>query len=251
MARPAPLVVILAPHLASGRVLGWSGGGYALPEKYVAALRRAGARPVFLPPSGAAPAEEALSPFSGLLLAGGGDVEPSRYEAGPHPQIYGTDAERDQAELDLVTAALRIRLPTFAICRGLQILNVAQGGSLHQHLPDLEGMHHHGHPVTGASVFHDVKVGPGSRLADACRCETLHCWSHHHQGIDRLGQGLAAVAWSDDGLVEGVEADDGGWVVGVQWHPETTAADDPTQQALFDAFVAEARLHHSHQPSSV
>ncbi len=241
MSSPTPLVVIPAPHLASGRVLGWSGGGYALPERYVAALGRAGARAVLLPPPGATPPEEALAPFDGLLLAGGGDIEPSFYGAGHHPKVYGTDAERDEAELALVGAAMDMGLPTLAICRGLQVLNVALGGTLHQHLPDLGGTHLHGHPVTGESVVHHVKLAAGTRLADACGREALRCMSHHHQGIDRLGQGLTPVAWSEDGLVEGFEADDGAWVVGVQWHPEITAAEDRSQQALFDGFVAHAR----------
>ncbi len=242
VASPAPLVVIPTPHLASGRVLGWTAGVYALPDRYVAALRRAGARSVLLPPTSAAPPEEALAPFSGLLLAGGGDLEPARYGAGAHPDVYGTQTERDEAELALVRAAMGMRLPTMAICRGLQVLNVAAGGTLHQHLPEMDGMHIHGHPVTGESVFHDVKVAPRTRLSDACGCETLLCTSHHHQGIDRLGEGLVATAWSGDGLVEGIEADtDEAWVLGVQWHPETTAADDPCQQALFDGFVVQAR----------
>jgi putative glutamine amidotransferase len=197
---------------------------------------------VLLPPTSATPPEEALAPFSGLLLAGGGDVEPACYGGGDHPEIYGTHAERDQAELALARAAIDMGIPVMAICRGLQILNVAAGGTLYQHLPDVEGMHPHGRPVMGASVFHDVKVASGTRLAEACGCETLYCTSHHHQGIDRLGQGLVPTAWSDDGLVEGVEAEaDESWVMAVQWHPEMTAADDPYQQALFDGFVAQAR----------
>ncbi len=242
VASPAPLVVIPTPHLASGRVLGWTAGGYALPDRYVSALRRAGARSMLLPPSSAHPPEEALAPFSGLLLAGGGDLEPSLYGAAPHPDVYGTHPERDEAELSLVKAAMRMGLPTMLICRGLQILNVAAGGTLHQHLPEVEGMHAHGLPITGASVFHGVKVASGTRLADVSGRETLTCISHHHQGVDRLGEGLVPTAWSDDGLVEGIEPDaDGPWVMGVQWHPEMTAADDPSQQALFDGFVARAR----------
>ncbi len=250
MPRPAPLVVIPAPHLASGRVLGWSGGGYALPERYVAALARAGARPVLLPPPGAVPPEDALAPFDGLVLAGGGDVEPWRYGGEQHPKVYGTDAERDEAELALVGAAMDMGLPTLAICRGMQVLNVALGGTLHQHLPEMEGMHLHGHPVTGESVLHHVKLAAGTRLAHACGREALRCMSHHHQGIDRLGRGLTPVAWSEDGLIEAAEADDGAWVVGVQWHPEITAAEDRYQQALFDGFVAQARLGGSQPRSS-
>jgi len=235
-------VVIPTPHLASGRVLGWTAGGYALPDRYVSALQRAGARSVLLPPTSAAPPEEALAPFSGLLLAGGGDIEPAWYGAGPHPEIYGTHRERDEAELALAVTAVEMGIPVMAICRGLQVLNVAAGGTLYQHLPDVEGMHLHGRPVAGASVHHDVKVAAGTRLAEACGRETLYCTSHHHQGIDRLGTGWVATAWSDDGLVEGIEPEAGKrWVLAVQWHPEMTAADDPDQQALFDGFVAQAR----------
>jgi gamma-glutamyl-gamma-aminobutyrate hydrolase PuuD len=249
VASPAPLVVIPTPHLASGRVLGWTAGGYALPDRYVAALARAGARTVLLPPTSAAPPEEALAPFAGLLLPGGGDIEPERYGAEPHPEVYGTHGERDEAELALARAALDMGIPTMAICRGLQILNVAIGGTLHQHLADVEGMHSHGRPMAGASVFHQVKVASGTRLAEVSGCETLWCTSHHHQGVDRLGEGLVPTAWSDDGLVEGIEPDaDGPWVMAVQWHPEMTAAEDPSQQALFDGFVAHARQRAESHP---
>lgn len=236
-----PLVAVPTYHLAAGRVLDWARGGFAVPEAYVTCLRRAGAQPVLLPPAADASPEEALAPFAGLLLAGGGDVDPARYGASPvHPAVYGVDPLRDEAELGLVKAAVARGVPVVAICRGMQVLNVALGGTLHQHLPDIQGMDVHGHPTRASSVLHDVKVGSGTRLAAACGQEVLRCTSHHHQGVDQLGDGLAPVAWSGDGLVEGVElADaDGAWVVGVQWHPEMTAADDPCQQALFDAFVA-------------
>ncbi|MDP9070076.1 MAG: gamma-glutamyl-gamma-aminobutyrate hydrolase family protein [Actinomycetota bacterium] len=238
-----PLVAIPTYHLPAGRVLGWMRGGYAVPDGYVAAVERAGALPVLLPPADGPPAEEVLLAFDALLLAGGGDVEPARYGAQPHPQVYGVDSVRDEAELALVRAAMELGLPTLVICRGLQVLNVALGGSLYQHLPELEGMDLHGHPRETASVVHDVKVAPGTRLADACASEVLRCTSHHHQGIDRLGDGLGVVAMSGDGLIEGVEpADaDAPWLVGVQWHPELTAAEDPFQQALFDGLVAQAR----------
>lgn len=234
----SPLVAIPTYHLAAGRVLDWARGGYAVPEGYVSGLRRAGARPVLLPPTAAEGPDDALEPFDGLLLAGGGDVEPSRYGAGdPHPSVYGIDRERDEAELVLVRAAVSRGMPTFAICRGMQVLNVALGGTLHQHLPDLQGTDAHGHPTRDSSVLHDVKVAAGTRLALACGQEVLRCTSHHHQGVDRLGEGLTAVAWSGDGLVEGVELNGPAWVVGVQWHPEMTAGEDPNQQALFGEFA--------------
>lgn len=239
MGVPLPLVAVPTYHLAAGRVLDWARGGFAVPEGYVASLRRAGARPVLLPPDLESPAEDVLAPFDALVLAGGGDVDPARYGGGdPHPAVYGIDPVRDEAELRLVRAAVAAGLPTLAICRGLQVLNVALGGTLHQHLPDLQGMDLHGHPTRQSSVLHDVKVAAGSRLAGACGLEVLRCTSHHHQGVDRLGEGLAAVAWSGDGLVEGIElVGESGWVVGVQWHPEMTSAEDPTQQAVFEGLV--------------
>lgn len=245
MASPSPLIAVPTYHLPAGRVLGWSSAAFGLPGGYVASLCRAGARPVLLPPAGVPP-EEALEPFAGLLLAGGGDVDPARYGARRHPESYGVDPLRDEAEVGLVRAAMAMGRPTLAICRGLQVLNVALGGTLHQHLPDHQGLDIHGHPLTGASVIHEVKVAPATRLAEAGRSEVLRCTSHHHQGIDRLGHGLVPVAWSGDGLVEGVElsGDDRRWLVGVQWHPETTAAEDPDQQALFDALVERARAAH-------
>ena len=238
MGTSTPLVAVAAYHLAPGRVVDWARGGYAVPEGYVAALRRAGTRPLLLPPAPEVPAEDLLGPFAGLLLAGGGDVDPARYGGGHHPSVYGVDPVRDEAEFQLVRAALGLGLPTLAICRGMQVLNVAQGGTLHEHLPDLQGMDLHGHPTRHSSVLHDVKVAEGTRLAAACGLEVLRCTSHHHQGVDRLGTDLVAVAWSGDGLVEAVEpADDGAWVVGVQWHPEMTAGEDEVQQALFAEFA--------------
>jgi len=233
-----PLVAVAAFHLAAGRVVDWSRGGYGVPEGYVACLRRAQARPLLLPPAPDLPAEGLLAPFSGLLLAGGGDVEPSRYGMGEvHHSVYGVDAVRDEAELGLVRAALAMGMPVLAICRGMQVLNVAFGGTLHQHLPDVQGLDLHGHPTRHSSVLHDVKVEAGTRLAEACGREVGRCTSHHHQGVDRLGDRLAAVAWSGDGLVEAVEVVGADWAVGVQWHPEITAAEDHVQQALFDEFA--------------
>lgn len=240
----APLVAIPTYHLPAGRVVDWARGGYAVPEGYVTSLDRAGVRPLLLPPTARLGPEDVLAPFDGLLLAGGGDLDPARYGAGaPHPAVYGVDPVRDEMELGLVRAAIALGLPTFAICRGMQVLNVALGGTLHQHLPDRSGMDLHGHPTGQSSVLHDVKVTAGSRLAAASGRELLRCTSHHHQGVDRLADGLAAVAWSGDGLVEAVEpaSRDGAWVVGVQWHPEITAAEDPSQQALFDGFASLVR----------
>jgi putative glutamine amidotransferase len=232
----APLIAIPTYHLGPGRVGNWQ-GAYALPEPYVAALRAAGARTALLPPSQPAGPEELLAPFDGLLLAGGGDIEPARYGAGDHPAQYGTDPDRDELELALARAAVRLEVPTLGICRGVQLLNVAFGGTLVQHLPDGDGLLEHRNEAKQS--MHGLKVEPGSRLAEALGQLEAEGRSHHHQGLDRLGEGFRPVAWAPDGLVEGIERDQG-WTVGVLWHPESTAAADPVQRRLLRGFVEEA-----------
>jgi gamma-glutamyl-gamma-aminobutyrate hydrolase PuuD len=246
-----PLVAIPAYRLGPGRVSGWTDASHAVPAQYVGALSRAGARGVVLAAQDPAPAAEILAPFDGLLLIGGGDVEARRYGLRPHPTEY-LEPERDELELALSREAVRSGLPTLAICRGAQVLNVALGGSLHQHLPEMASMAAHGQAPVGDAIDHSVRVAVGTTLSAICGSVLDACNSQHHQGIDRLGAGLVAVGWSDDGLIEAVETigPDGsgsGWVLGVQWHPERTAADDPSQQALFDAFAERARTRtHAH-----
>jgi putative glutamine amidotransferase len=237
---PSPLIAVVAQRLAAGRVRAWDTEAFAVPEPYVRALRRAAARPIVLTAPDDADPAEILRPFDGLLLLGGGDVEPTRYGGSPHAEIYGVEPDRDDLEIRLLREADRSGLPALCICRGIQVLNVAFGGTLIPHLPDLPGLGEHRGASYGSSVEHPVKVEPGSRLALATGREVLTCSSHHHQGLDRLGEGLAVVGRSDDGLVEAVERDRG-WVLGVQWHPEETADRDPAQQALFDALVEQAR----------
>jgi putative glutamine amidotransferase len=231
-----PLIGVATYHLQSGRITRWDTGAYAVPDSYVDALRRAGARVILLPgPDGT----DLMHRVNGLLLTGGGDLEPSRYGADPHPALYGVDQDRDGFEIDLVLAADRERTPTFAICRGAQVVNVAFGGTLHQHLPDHDDLGPHGIPKAGGGLLHDVKVSESSRLFAGSGASVMSCSSSHHQGIDRLGEGLIPVAWSGDGLIEAVERPEG-WLVAVQWHPEATATSDPAQQSLFDAFVERA-----------
>ena len=235
-----PVVAIPPYRLPVGRVEGWTGGAYAVPEAYIRAVRRAGMAPLIVPGGDPSAGRRLLPSVHALLLIGGGDVDPARYGATPHPAIYGVDPERDELEIELATAALETGLPVLAVCRGAQVVNVALGGSLIQHIPDVPGAMDH-RAAIGRSVTHTVKVTPGTRLAEACAAEILECASSHHQAMDRLGRGLVASAHSDDGLVEAFEAEEG-WLVAVQWHPEETAAGDPAQHSLFDALAGQARV---------
>jgi putative glutamine amidotransferase len=234
-----PLVAVPTYHLVEGRVRGWVSGGFGLPERYVEALQRAGARTVLIP---AVDEVDVLDHFDALILAGGGDVSPARFGAAAHPAVYGVDTDRDSLEVEAARRVAASGMPTLAICRGLQVVNVAFGGTLFPHLPDVEGMVPHGSPVGGTSALHDVKAAGGSQLEAVCGSVVRDCISHHHQGVDRLGDGLVATAWSEDGLVEALEpAERRGFFVAVQWHPEMSAAQDKVQQGLFDALVAAAR----------
>jgi len=232
-------VAVVAYHLRPGRVSCWNVGGYGVPENYVDAVRRAGARPALLLPGDDTPAEELLEPFDALLLVGGGDVEPSRYGQEPHAAIYGLEPDRDGFEIALLHQADRSGMPTLAICRGMQVMNVAFGGTLIQHLPDHREYLEHGTPSGKDLARHDVKLASGSRIAEAAGVEVLSCSTHHHQGVDGVGDGLAATGWSEDGLIEAIEREEG-WMIGVQWHPEDNAEHDGAQQAVFDALVARA-----------
>ena len=235
----APLVAIPTYRLRAGRVKLWeSWDAVALPQQYVSAVRAAGGRPVLLaPPEPEAP-EEILAPFDALLLAGGGDVDPASYGGNARDEVYGVDPVRDELELGLARAAATRGLPTLCICRGMQVANVAFGGTLVEHLPAVEGVGRHGEPL-GKAVTHQVLLEPGSTIRGVMGEDRVAGASHHHQGLDRVGDGLIPVGRSDDGLIEAVERPDG-WFIGVQWHPEETFETDPAQQALFAGLVERA-----------
>lgn len=243
----APLIALVSYHLALGRVTRWDSGAYAVPDEYVTALDRAGGRASLL----AGPADDdpraLLERFDGLLLVGGGDVAPERYGAQTrHPDVYGVDPERDEFEATLLLAADEMQLPTLAICRGIQVMNVAFGGTLHQDLPETATFERHRKPVKDG-FMHDVKLVESSRLAEATGSVALQCYSAHHQGLDRLAAGLIPTGWTDDELVEAVERPEG-WMLGVQWHPEHTAPEDPAQQALFRVLVERSQAGRDGRP---
>jgi putative glutamine amidotransferase len=204
-----------------------SWGGWAVvcnlsPRSYALTVQAAGGMALLLPPDDAAAEQpsEMLDRVDGLMLAGGSDVDPASYGAQPHPQTRGSWPERDRFELALAHAALEREMPLLGICRGMQMLNVSLGGTLIQHLPDRVGHEEHRH-TPGQFGDHEVRLEPDSLAARAVGSETAVVKSHHHQGIDELGEGLAVVGWADlDDTVEAVELPDKPYALGVLWHPE-------------------------------
>lgn len=217
------------------------GDRYELPRPYVDAVRRAGGEPVLIPP-GALEPEALLDRLDGLLLAGGGDIDPARYGGPGHETVYALDPDRDEGELALAHLVLERGTPTLAICRGMQVVNVALGGSLHVHLPDVvDGtvVHRKEPELAGmpGPTPHEIEVAPESLVARLMAADRVTPMSWHHQAVDRLGEGLRVAARAADGTVEALEHETHPWLAIVQWHPELTAAGDPTQQRLFDALV--------------
>ena len=213
---------------------------FSVPCEYVDVVRMAGGVPVILPPV-AEEVPEALGAVRGLILSGGGDVDPAHYGGARHDANYGISLERDQFELALARAAVEhATLPVLCICRGVQLLNVALGGDLIAHIPD-----HFGEQVIHRNerrlpVPHPVRLDPESRIARILGATELTVQSVHHQAVGALGRGLRAVAWSEDGVIEAIESDRHAFVIGVQWHPELDALSDRRALGLFEAFVGRA-----------
>lgn len=235
-----PLIAVVGRRLPAGRVQGWTEPVIGVLAPYLDALRRAGAWSAVLDPTDAAAPGGLLSRFDGLVLTGGDDLDPSLYGQDAHEATYGTDPDVDRYERDLTLAALDSSTPTLAICRGIQVLNVALGGTLDQHIVGPDGDTIHGVPgACSRPALHPVEVTPRSLLAEAMGATSVVCSSHHHQALGDLAPGLEVTARAADGIVEGVELP-GTWLLAVQWHPEETAIADPAQQGLFDALVARA-----------
>lgn len=212
---------------------------------YLRAVEQAGGIPVLLPPQLSASARDTLwRRLDGLVLTGGGDIEPGRFGEAAHPKTTLVSGDRDALELELVDRALRDDVPLFGICRGLQVLNVALGGSLHQHIPDAVGDRvQHSQTDKRHVATHPVKLlAEGTRLGRILGTSELAVNSFHHQALKRLGRGLREVAWAPDQVIEAVEhEDERRFVVAVQWHPEDLVEHDATARALFTAVVDAAR----------
>jgi putative glutamine amidotransferase len=208
----------------------WDVPSVLLPVRYVQAVVAAGGVPLLLPPIPDV-VEPALARLDGLILAGGPDIEPSRYGATALESTGAPRVDRDSAELGLVTTALAAGLPVLGICRGLQLMNVARGGTLHQHLPDVVGSDEHA-PAPAVYGHHPVKVTPGSLLAESLGQTEAEVPTYHHQGIDELGAGLTVSATASDGMIEAVEDQSLPFCLAVQWHPEVGE-----DLSLFEALV--------------
>jgi len=213
---------------------------FSLPCFYVDAVRAAGGTPVILPPGETRP-ERLLEALDGLILSGGGDLDPTCYEGEAHPSVYMVDVERDAFEMTLARAALRsTRLPMLSICRGMQVLNVACGGTLHVHIPDRYGDTVAHRLPPRVATRHPVRVDTNSALGRILGVAAVEACSWHHQSIDALGTGLRATAWAEDDVIEAVEHDTHPWCIAVQWHPEMQPNEHPHPR-LFTALVERAR----------
>lgn len=227
-----PLVVIVGRQ--SHEAQGVRGEPFAAGQTYFRAVERAGGVPLMLPPISGLIDDipDLLRRVDAVVFHGGGDIDPRRYgQDATAESVYGIVAEHDEMELAMIAAAIEADKPVLAICRGLQILNVALGGTLVQDI----GSEEHWHSFTA------VDLEPGSRIAKAMGTESpARCHCVHHQALDRLGQGLRVVDRHAGDIVHAVEFDSARWIVGTQWHPEDSAAADPQQQGLFDELIRQA-----------
>jgi len=219
---------------------GWTEAAAFTPIVYLRAVEHAGGRPLLVPPSEDG-MEETLDVLDGIIFSGGGDLDPETYGAEAHPETKQIYPERDRAELALLQAALARDMPVLAVCRGSQVLNVARGGDLVQHLPEVVGHDRHREP--GAMTDHDVTVKAESRLG-AILGDRAPVKSSHHQGYGRLGEGLQEAAWAEDGTIEALEDPSRRFALGVLWHPE-----EGEDFALFKAIVEEAREYRASRES--
>jgi gamma-glutamyl-gamma-aminobutyrate hydrolase PuuD len=225
-------VIGITTYLTPAKWSYWDEEAALVPAAYVQAIERAGGRALLVPPSDDG-VDETLDSLDGVLFSGGSDLDPELYDQEPHDETFGIHPERDRAELALLQAALARDMPVLAVCRGSQVLNVARGGDLVQHLPDVVGDEKHKH-TPGTFADHDVTLEDGTRLASLLG-DRAPVKSHHHQGLGRVGDSLRVAAHAEDGTVEAIEDPDRRFALGVLWHPE--AGED---MRLFEELVREA-----------
>ena len=231
-------VIGICTSIETARWGAWELLSNVSPRSYSLAVQRAGGVALLLPPDDAAAEnpDELLDLIDGLVLAGGADIDPATYGAAPHPETAGAREERDRFELALGTRALERDLPLLGICRGMQMLNVIQGGTVEQHLPDRVGHDDHRH-TPGSFADHEVELTPESLAARVAGADRSAVRSHHHQGVDELGEDLVVTGRSHrDGVIEAIERPDRRFALGVLWHPE-----EDERSRVIGAFVAEAR----------
>jgi putative glutamine amidotransferase len=229
-------IIGITTYLTLARFGVWEDDAALIPAAYVRAVEAAGGRALLVPPSMEG-IDETLDVLDGLLLSGGSDLDPEMYGQEAHAETDGVVPERDRAEIALLQAALERDMPVLAVCRGSQVLNVARGGDLVQHLPDVVGDEKHKH-TPGTFADHDVDLVSGTRVQEILG-DHAPVKSHHHQGYGQLGEGLREAARADDGTIEALEDPSRRFALGVLWHPE--AGED---FALFEALVEEARAYH-------
>lgn len=229
-------VIGITTYLTTARWSYWELPAALIPASYVRSVARAGGVPLLVPPSSSDGFEEILDALDGLVFSGGSDLDPELYGEDAHPETTGVIRERDDFELALMKAALDRDLPVLAICRGSQVLNVALGGGIEQHVPDRVGNDAH-KEIPGVFAEHDVDVTAGTRLASIVGART-NVKSHHHQSFTGLGSQLQVTAHAEDGTPEGLEDPTRRFTLGVLWHPE-----EGEDLALFEALVAEATKH--------
>lgn len=233
--QPTRPVIGITTERSRARWAQWDQDAYLLTTGYADLVAQAGGNAILLPPGCGSPTE-ILRIVDGLLLTGGPDIDPRHYGQPAHDETVPGWAVRDSWEIELARSADELDLATLGVCRGLQVINVARGGTLLQHLPDIYGQTHRPDPAGFGP--HRVWTAPGSRLRDVLG-PTCDMAAHHHQAVATPGRGVVVTAWTDDGCVEGIELDDRTWVCGIQGHPESTGSLEP-----FSAFVEAARSLH-------
>jgi len=210
-------------------------------QNYSQAVAAAGGLPVMVSSLGLEVVDDCLELADGLLFTGGADIDPRRYGAEPHPQLGLVDPERDAFELALYRGARARGIPVLGICRGIQLINVAEGGTLVQHLPALPRTIQHEQVNKGAALVHTVRLEPSSRLVRALGAAAVYTNSFHHQAIERLGHNLLAIGQTGDGVIEAIEGMGDSFVLGVQWHPELSWRDYPEHFVPFQLLLEAVR----------